>query len=109
MHYHLKNLEVETSIGVYESEKTATQKIIVSVEFDFDSSDAAKSDDLADTVDYSQLEQLIRAVCEAKHYQLLEKLQAVLKQKIEADFTDIQNVKVSIEKFPFKNGSILIT
>jgi|GEM_PF-4386685 len=71
MHYHLKNLEIEASIGVYESEK-------------------------------------ISQICQAEHYQLLEKLHAVLSEGISEKFSRLENVKISIEKFPFKNGSIVI-
>ena len=108
MHYHLKNLEIEASIGVYESEKISRQKILVSVAFDLNTSKAGMTDELEDTIDYSQLEQLVRKICQAEHYQLLEKLHAVLSEGISEKFSRLENVKISIEKFPFKNGSIVI-
>lgn len=109
MHYQLKNLEIEISVGVYETEKKALQKLLVSVEFDFEATAAAASDDLNDTIDYSAVEQLARSVCTQKHYELLEHLQAVLLSEISKNFSQLKNVTVCLEKFPFENGSVVVS
>ncbi len=108
MQYLLKNLAVPARIGVYEAEKDITQTLILNVSFDFDSSKAEVSDNLSDTIDYAQIEVLLREVCMSEHHELLEKLHAVLMQKITEGFPQVQSLTVSIEKTPFETGSVVI-
>lgn len=108
MHYHLKNLEIWTRVGVYETEKTAPQKLLVCVKFEFDARAAGRSDDLPDTIDYSAVEQLVRQVCAQKHYQLLEHLHETLKVSITKNFPALSQLEIVLEKFPFESGSILV-
>lgn len=109
MHYHLKNIQVAAKLGVYESEKLAPQKILVSVEYDFTSQTSAQSDDLNDTVDYSRIEALLHKVCVAEHFELLEKLHAKLVLTLKNSFPQIENLTVKIEKFPFTSGSLIVS
>jgi dihydroneopterin aldolase len=108
MQYQLKNLAIPAFIGVYEHEKGKTQTLIVNVWFQFESHKAALSDDLKATVDYSQIEALVKQVCLADHYQLLERLHRALVQSLEDQFPKIKGLKVSLEKFPFESGSIVL-
>ncbi len=108
MHYHLKNIEVEARLGVYESEKLAPQKILVSVEYDFDSGVSAQSDNLEDTIDYSRIEALLHEVCVSKHFELLETLHSDLVLTLKRKFPQLKNLTVQIEKFPFSRGSLVV-
>lgn len=101
-------MALPAKIGVYESEKTAPQTVILNVSFDFDSAKAAQTDVLEDTIDYAQIEALLREVCLSDHFALLEKLQAVLKVKVAQQFPQISNLAIVIEKKPFESGSIEI-
>lgn len=108
MQYHLKNLTVPVKIGVYGTEKIKPQNLLVNVYFQFEATKASVTDDLSDTIDYSQIEALVKRVCLTQHYQLLEKLQAVIISEIETNFSNVQNIEVSLEKFPFETGSIVV-
>jgi len=108
MHYRLKNIEVPAYIGVYESEKGLAQTLLINVDFFFDANKAALSDALEDTIDYSEIEALVRKVCLREHFQLLEKLHQVLIAAIEESFPQISELSVSLEKFPFESGSIIL-
>lgn len=108
MHYHLKNIEVAAKLGVYDSEKIAPQKILISVEYDFASQASAESDNLGDTVDYSRIEASLHEVCVAEHFELLEKLHADLVSTLENKFPLLSNLTVQIEKFPFMSGSLIV-
>lgn len=108
MQFHLKDLEIFASIGIYDQERTEPQKLIINLWFEFDASAASTSDNLADTVDYATIEQKVREVTTKKHYQLLEGLHAILLQKISQDFPDLENIKISLEKFPFQSGSVVV-
>ncbi len=108
MHYHLKNLEVPAYIGVYDFEKEGPQHLQINIYFDFAAQIAAQTDNLEDTIDYAKIEKLIRQVCLGQHFQLLETLQARLVSEITMAFAEIKNLKVSLEKFPFESGSIVV-
>lgn len=108
MHYLLKNLEIPAYIGVYEFEKGQTQTLILNVGFEFDATQASLSDDLADTIDYAQIETLLKKICVAAHYELLEKLHAVIIAQVTEVFPQIKNLSVAIEKRPFETGSVVV-
>ena len=108
MHYHLKDLKIPAMVGVYESEKGAPQNLLINVYFEYDAQKASVSDDLADTVDYALVAAQIKSICLAEHYNLLEKLQIELHTKITAEFPSINNLSITIEKYPFKHGSVVV-
>ena len=107
--YTLKNIEVLLHLGVEASERTVSQKVLISLEFSFDGSVASGSDDIKDTVDYFEIQQYIKNFPEEKSFALLEKLHQTLQQGIEKKFPTITVRKLTLEKFPFKEGSVLIS
>jgi len=109
MHYQLKRIEVLAKLGVYDAEKEAPQKILITVDYDFESQDSAQTDNLRDTVDYSHIEALLHSVCIETHFELLEKLHARLISALKKQFPLLENLKVEIEKFPFTSGSLVVT
>lgn len=70
----LTGLRVHAHHGVYESERLTGQEFIIDVTLHLDTSQAAKSDDISDTVHYGRLaESLVRLVSGAE-VNLLETL-----------------------------------
>jgi len=69
----IKNLRVNTVIGVYEEEKLATQTLKVDIELSLNARRAARSDDLSDTVDYDQVCAHARRFGETRQTELLER------------------------------------
>jgi len=74
MTIRIKNLRLRTIIGVNDWERTYPQEVILNLEFEFDGTEAAATDDLADTVDYKSLKRRIIEAVEASRFQLVEKL-----------------------------------
>ena len=52
---YIKDLKVETIIGIFELEREVKQIISVDIEMDFDNKKAARSDDIKDALDYKKV------------------------------------------------------
>ncbi len=111
---NIKNLEINTTIGVYEFEKKIKQRVYLSMTLCYDFSKAMSSDDLNDTLDYDKLSQKLKLVLESNNYELIERMlgevQKILinnyqltKYKIEISkpsaLSDAENVSVSLNNF----------
>jgi dihydroneopterin aldolase len=70
----IKQLSLETSIGVFAWEKQIKRKILLDIEIAYDSTLAAASDELKDALDYDGLYEMLKALAAEKHYQLIETL-----------------------------------
>lgn len=93
----IKNLKAKTLLGVHAHERRAKRKVIVTARIHYDSGKSAKSDILADALDYHAAEQLIvdkLAKCECY---LLEKLVSELLDLIMQD-TRVTEASVEIDK-----------
>ena len=93
----LRELKVETLIGVYEWEKRVPQTLQLDLEIALPSSRASQSDDINDALDYAQVAQHIQAVLSDGHFSLLETLAEHMAQIILKDF-NAPWVKVSVAK-----------
>lgn len=69
----IKNLRVDTMIGVYEHEKLAPQALKVDLELRLDARRAAQTDDLIDTVDYDEVCAKVRDFGRRHQHDLLER------------------------------------
>ena len=70
----IKNLKLRAVIGINDWERRNKQDVIINIKLEFDASTAAKSDDIADTVDYKAIKQNVIKLVENSNYNLLEKL-----------------------------------
>ena len=68
----LNNFELNTLIGTRPEERELPQKVILDLEIGIDLQTAAKSDDLYDTLDYSDLENKLLRLAEDSRFFLLE-------------------------------------
>jgi len=109
MHYQLKDLEIPFYLGVYASEKTGPQTLKVSLIFEADSKGASASDNLADAIDYAQIENYLRSFSATKHYNLLEHLHAKILSGLKTEFPQLKNLQLQLQKFPFESGSVLVS
>ena len=55
----IKNLEVETVIGIYDWEREVRQLISISLVMDFDLTKAAKTDKIEDSLNYKKISKRI--------------------------------------------------
>ncbi len=85
------------NIGVLAHEQQQAQPIVIDLEFSIDSRKAAASDDVADTIDYSQVKSLIHDVVKQRHYQLLESLAHAIVTALVAAFS-LQDLRLSLSK-----------
>ena len=70
----IRQLQVNTIIGVFDFEKQAKQPLFFDVEMLTDFSKAAQSDNVDDVVDYAKVSQRIIAHCAQEQVELLETL-----------------------------------
>jgi len=70
----IKELRVRGILGIHDWERTTPREIVISVTLFCDTSKAAKSDDIADCVDYSATAKKIRAHAESAARMTIEAL-----------------------------------
>lgn len=68
----LKDLQVQTLIGVYEWERASMRPLLLQVELQVSAPKAAGTDAVEDTVDYARIESCIVEHAAGSRYQLLE-------------------------------------
>jgi dihydroneopterin aldolase len=95
----LRGMSFEGRHGVRDAERERAQEFRVDVEIDADLEPAGRSDDLADTVDYTKVRAAAREVIEGPSRQLLEALAAEIADRVLA-LPHVLGVSVRIAKFP---------
>lgn len=94
---YIRDLNVRCVIGVYEEERRDRQDIILNIVMGGDFSAAAKSDDIADAVNYKDIKKKVIALVEVSQYRLIE----TLAERIAAtclDHPKVQQVQVTLDK-----------
>ncbi len=69
----ISQLKVDGKFGVSERERRHEQTLLIDLTMMFDTSRAAASDDLADTVSYTEVARAIMDMAAAREYKLIEK------------------------------------
>jgi len=93
------DLEVFYRVGVPHAERAQPQRLLLTVEMDFNFSAAARSDSIADTIDYFAVSQRLLKFGEGREWKLIEKLAADIADAILSEFKP-QCVTVEVKKFP---------
>jgi len=93
----IKNLRVIGILGVHPYEQRKPQRIRVNVEVTTDIAEAAKYDDVKQTIDYSMLSKHILKYMDTNRFFTIEALIEALAQEI-LKFDRVEAVKLSIEK-----------
>jgi dihydroneopterin aldolase len=93
------DLEVFYCVGVPEEERAKPQRLLLTIEMAFDFSSAARTDSIADTVDYFAVSQRLLKFGEGKSWKLIEKLAADICELIVSEFIP-KSVSVEVKKFP---------
>jgi dihydroneopterin aldolase len=92
------DLEVFFRVGVPEAERAQPQRLLLTVEMEADFSAAAKSDAIADTIDYFAVTQHLLKFGEGREWKLIEKLAADIADAILSEFKP-QAFTVEVKKF----------
>ncbi len=93
----LRELKVETLIGVYEWEKRVPQTLQLDLEVALPDSRACETDDINDALNYADIVRHIQSALASRHFNLLEALAEHIAQIIIQDFK-APWVKVSVAK-----------
>jgi dihydroneopterin aldolase len=91
------DLEVFYRVGVPDAERAQPQRLLLTVELESDFSAAAKSDSIADTIDYFAVTQRLLKFGEGREWKLIEKLASGIADAILAEFKP-QSVTVKVKK-----------
>jgi FolB domain-containing protein len=92
-------LEVFCRVGVPDEERAQPQRLLLTVEMEFDFAKTAKSDSIADTIDYFAVSQRLLSFGEGCSWKLIEKLAADICEMILSEFKP-DSVTVEVKKFP---------
>ena len=98
MKISIVDLEVFYRVGVPDEERAKPQRLLLTIEMDFDFSTAAKTDSIADTIDYFAVSQRLLKFGEGKSWKLIEKLAADICEAILSEFRP-EAVSVEVKKF----------
>ncbi len=96
-------LEVFYRVGVPAAERAKPQRLLLTVEMKPISGRAAKTDSIADTIDYFAVSQRLLKFGEGKSWKLIEKLAADVCEMILSEFKP-QSVTVEVKKFPIRQA-----
>ena len=97
--------------GARHEERAQPQRLLVTVEMEFDFSRAAKTDSIADTIDYFAVSQRLLKFGEGKSWKLIEKLATDICDTILSEFR-AQSVSVEVKKFVIPQAryvSVIVT
>ena len=92
----IKNLQVETIIGIFEWEREVRQVVSIDLEMEFDNKKAAKSDDIQDALDYKKIGKRVSGYVKKSKHKLVERLAE-------------QIAKIVIKEFPVSSLILSVT
>jgi dihydroneopterin aldolase len=93
----LRGLKVECIIGFIEWERRVRQTVVIDLELPVDCARAARSDAVADTIDYKKVAKRVLAFVSASDFQLVETLAQRLAILILEEFA-VEWVRLSVSK-----------
>ncbi len=94
---YIRDLGLRCIIGVYEEERRERQDIILNIVLEGDFSAAAKSDDIADAVNYKDIKKSVIKMVESSQYRLIESL-ADQVVRLCLQHPKVQQVTVTVDK-----------
>ena len=103
----LRELRVETLIGVYAWERRVPQTLQIDLEIALPGNRSGQSDNIRDTLDYADIVQRIQDTLNSRHFNLLEALAEHVAQLLLSDF-HVPWVKISVAKLNAIRGSKMV-
>lgn len=100
------DLEVFYRVGVPDEERARPQCLLLTIEMECDFTAAARSDSIADTVDYYALSRRLLEFGEDRSWKLIEKLASDLADLILTEFQPVA-VTVEVKKFPIREAKVV--
>ena len=97
------DLEVFYCIGVTNEERAKPQRLLLTVDMNFDFSSAAVSDRIEQTINYHSLAQQLASYGHNRSWRLVERLATNIADTILSQYGP-QTVTVEVKKFPIPNA-----
>ena len=94
----LVDLEAYYHVGVPDAERVSAQRLLLTVEMQFDFSAAAGSDEITDTINYHAVAQRLLKFGEGRSWKLIEKLATDIANTLLTEFKPA-SVMVEVKKF----------
>ena len=93
----IKQLQVDTVIGVYDWEKTIKQRLLLDISLAADQRAAASQDDIRLTLDYAVIADKVTALITAQPIELIETVAERVAQMLLHDFAT-SSVQITVSK-----------
>ena len=94
----IKDLEIFSNHGVLKEENVLGQKFLISADIYLDTRKAGSTDDISDSVDYSQICHLIKKIMESNTFKLIETAAEKLSHDILSHYSRINRVVLEVKK-----------
>lgn len=94
----VRDLSVVMSLGVHDWEKESPRTVTLNLEAQFDGRAAGISDAIADTVDYTAIEQAILSIAAARHYELIESFIHTLGLELLQRYSRLDECTITVDK-----------
>ena len=94
----IHELNIPMHIGVNDWEKSILQTITFSIDLILDVSNAMRSDNLHETIDYTEVAALITKVSLSKHFDLVEHLAFEVHKSLKKYSDKIVSIRVAVKK-----------
>lgn len=94
----IEGLQVDAVIGVFDWERQILQPVIVDLELGCDICRAAQTDNIEDAVNYKAVCDLVSDLIIDTKAQLIERLAVLICNKILAEYSAVQHIKVTVRK-----------
>ncbi len=94
---YIRNLEIETVIGIYDWERKIRQKVTIDLDMAFDIRKAASSDAIEDTLDYKAVAKRLISFVESSEFQLIETLAEQIAKIVLNEFK-VSRLKLTLGK-----------
>lgn len=94
----IKNLHVDTTIGIYEHEQEKPQPLFFDLDMHADIKAAAKNDSISDALDYAVVAEHIETLVKANQKKLLESLIVYIADQLLENFPNIEKLTLTVRK-----------
>lgn len=94
---HIEQLKVMASIGCEPFEHHIKQPLLFDITFEIDLAQSSQSDELKDTIDYTQICEAVEQIVQEKHYQLIEYLAQTVTDTLINRF-GLKNISLKLSK-----------
>ena len=101
---YIRDLRIETIIGIFDWERRCRQTISLDIEMGFDIRKAAESDDIAHALDYKSVSKRLIDFVSAADFQLVERLTEEIAKLIMTEF-NVPWVRIVLNKKGAVRGS----